>query len=193
MLLVCLCCVFILHSYLQNCFQSARDVPQHEFVMRDDMNQNLEEILFTLLHSQAQFLAQAESPPFQSPARWWPVIELISLWAHVYVQDASEIAHKRDAGTGNQRVMAELVTHRSGRIVHTVSSAGVSDMFNIQNICVIVTDHQSALSCFCILSWRCTEKLGRWVEIGHPGSSSFGLFCPRLNYWCLFPERAETE
>lgn len=41
---------------------------------------------------------QAESPPFESLVRLWPVIEPISLWPHVYVQNVTGIIQKRDVG-----------------------------------------------------------------------------------------------
>lgn len=66
-----------------------------------------------MLHD--DFVVQAESPPFQSLARLWPVIEPVSLWAHVYVQNVSGITQNRDVG---QEACCD------GRVSHACSCCG---------------------------------------------------------------------
>lgn len=51
---------------------------------------------------------QAKSPPFQSQVRLWPLIEPISFWVLVYVENVAIIIQKRDAGQ-ETAVMAEIV------------------------------------------------------------------------------------
>lgn len=115
-------------------------------------------------------VVQTESPPFQSPVRWWPEIEPTSSWAHVYSMNARGIIQKRDVGQE---------TRSDGRVSYAFGCRGHLWRHEFRMVqCGLQTSvqHMKHLSDSCNQSvWL---KLGRAPQSssdGHPGRLSLGL------------------